>query len=234
MWRLAWLHPSGVSLEGKQPPETCIFWDGSQWASESASSPLILHQQSAGLGNVRPLQQNPSGSSWGKKPCSWFPQLPKTLGGNDRYPQFFPILVSKVCPLVPCLAVGGVVPKAHEGQISGSEEAPFPCGAANDNRLREPIHCSQWKSSLHAVGRETSTTQEREFLTKSSAVIIRVHSQQVPLARDLDKYSVFPAHSVLKRGKLNCSLLAHTTGVCAEMKADCTLASLKRSLNHLY
>lgn len=68
---------------------------------------------------------------------------------------------------------------------------------------------------------------------KSSAVIISVHSLQVSFARHLDKYSVFPAHSVSKQGKLHCSLLAHTTGLWAEMKADCTLTSLKRSLNHL-
>lgn len=90
------------------------------------------------------------------------------------------------------------------------------------------------EKSVCVVGRNTSIIQEREFLVKSSAVIISVHSQQVSFAKDLDKYPVFPAHSVLKQGKLNCSLLAHTAGVSAEMKADCTLMSLKRSFSHLY
>lgn len=69
------------------------------------------------------------------------------------------------------------------------------------------------KSILCVMGRNTSIIQEREFLVKSSGVIISVHSQQVSFAKDLDKYSVLPAHSALKQGKLNFSILAHTTGI---------------------
>lgn len=138
------------------------------------------------------------------KPCSSFPQLSKILSGNDKYPQFFSTLVSKICPPeVPCLAVGGfgMLPKTHEGQTSGSEEAPcFQVVLQMTGDCGNQFVAHDEKAAC-VVGRNTSIIQEREFLVESSAVIISVHSQRVSFAKDLDKYSVFPAHSVLKRGK---------------------------------
>jgi len=60
---------------------------------------------------------------------------------------------------------------------------------------------------------ETKASSRRENLVSSSAVIISVHSQQLSFAKDLGKYSLLRGHTVLKQGKLNCSLLAHTTGI---------------------